>query len=269
MSDPQGTNTPRARFRSEPLPSLRPFVVEYWAVARDQAARGRFTVTPDSFGELICCADELYAVGSGGRRLLPSCFFVGLLRQPLHIEIEGAVRSLAARLRPWSIGRFLALGADHFQQGWQDARGVFGPRLARALELVARCDWPALVQVFDQVLSEQVGRWQPDETGSDVVEPFLQGHPPPTTTIAGEKGTSSRQVERRVRRLTGTSPKQLAGLSRFQAARDAIWADPSIDLARLALEVGYSDQPHLTREFRRYSGLTPAAFAREAAAKKF
>ncbi len=60
MSNPLGTNTPGDRFRGEPLPSLRPFVVEYWAVARDQAARGRFTVTPDSYGELICCADELY-----------------------------------------------------------------------------------------------------------------------------------------------------------------------------------------------------------------
>jgi AraC-like DNA-binding protein len=50
--------------------------------------------------------------------------------------------------------------------------------------------------------------------------------------------------------------------------RDAIWADPSIDLARLAFDAGYSDQPHMTREFRRYSGQTPSRFAREAMARK-
>jgi AraC-like DNA-binding protein len=68
--------------------------------------------------------------------------------------------------------------------------------------------------------------------------------------------------------LTGTSSKQLACLSRFQKVRDAIWADPSIDLARRAFAAGYSDQPHMTREFRRYSGQTTSSFAREAMAKK-
>ena len=33
------------------------------------------------------------------------------------------------------------------------------------------------------------------------------------------------------------------------------------DLAGLAQEYGYADQPHLSREFKRYSGTTPAAFA--------
>jgi AraC-like DNA-binding protein len=31
-------------------------------------------------------------------------------------------------------------------------------------------------------------------------------------------------------------------------------------LARIALETGFADQAHLTREFRRYSGTTPSHF---------
>jgi hypothetical protein len=35
------------RFRRDPHSALRPFVVEYWAIARDLGAMGGFTITPD------------------------------------------------------------------------------------------------------------------------------------------------------------------------------------------------------------------------------
>src|SRR6516225_8057406 len=55
---------------------------------------------------------------------------------------------------------------------------------------------------------------------------------------------------------------------RFQKVRGAVWTDPMIDLAGLAIDPGYSDQPHMARQFRRYSGQTPAQFARSSMAEK-
>ena len=51
---------------------------------------------------------------------------------------------------------------------------------------------------------------------------------------------------------------------RFEQARDYLWRDPAASLAGLAQELGYTDQSHLGREFKRYCGTTPAAFARKA-----
>ena len=256
------------RFRCDPDASLRPFVVEYWAIARDLAALGGFTITPDCFGELICCVDDLHAVGEGGREKLPTCFLVPLLPGPLRIEADGVVRCMAARLRPWAVGRLLSGLADGPGPGWRDAAKIFGADLAEVAGLVARGHWPRLAPIFDRALIDEVGRWSPGETGGDLIGPILGGGPRPTVKVAAVADTSTRQVERRVRRLTGTSPKQLAGLARFQRVRDAIWADPAVDLSRMAIEAGYADQPHMTREFRRFAGLTPARFAREAARKK-
>ena len=56
------------RFRSDPHPSLLPFVVEYWGLARNLAAMGGFTITPDCYRELICCVDHMYVVGESGER---------------------------------------------------------------------------------------------------------------------------------------------------------------------------------------------------------
>ena len=78
--------------------------------------------------------------------------------------------------------------------------------------------------------------------------------------VGDAHGISRRQVERNVKALTGTSLKQLANLARFQRVRDALWANPDAGLAALAAEVGYADQPHLTRQFKRYAGVTPRQF---------
>ena len=110
------------------------------------------------------------------------------------------------------------------------------------------------------MLIDEVERWKVNALGINLVEAFIERRPSSTSTVARKLWISDRQVERRARKLTGISPKQLACLSRFQSARDAIWADPTIDLARLAVDAGYSDQPHMTRQFRRYAGQTPAQF---------
>jgi AraC-like DNA-binding protein len=55
----------------------------------------------------------------------------------------------------------------------------------------------------------------------------------------------------------GYGPKTLQRILRFQ--RFLTLAQTSTDLARLALEAGYADQAHLTRECSRLAGLPPAA----------
>jgi len=51
---------------------------------------------------------------------------------------------------------------------------------------------------------------------------------------------------------------------RFEQVRNTLWHYPDSSLAGLAHKMGYTDQSHLSREFKRYSGTTPAAFARKA-----
>jgi hypothetical protein len=142
----------RGRFRTAPHPLLRPFVVEYWGLVRDLAAMGGFTITPDCFGELICCDDDMFAIRGDEKEKLPTCFLVGLLDGPLWIEAAGVVRCMAARLQPWTVGQISAIEPDSPARGWSDAGRIFGVRLGLASELVRRCDWPNLAKIFDDIL---------------------------------------------------------------------------------------------------------------------
>ena len=79
--------------------------------------------------------------------------------------------------------------------------------------------------------------------------------------LADSLGMNARRLLRRSQRSFGYGPSILARilrLQRFLAIRSVTEKSDSVHLGRLAIEAGYSDQAHLTRECRTISGLTPA-----------
>jgi AraC-like DNA-binding protein len=82
-------------------------------------------------------------------------------------------------------------------------------------------------------------------------------------TLADELGFSERQLRRRFHSTVGYGPKTLQRVLRFR--RFLAHAEAGNDLARAALDAGYADQAHLTRDCARLSGLTPSRLALERA----
>jgi transcriptional regulator GlxA family with amidase domain len=72
-----------------------------------------------------------------------------------------------------------------------------------------------------------------------------------------------RTLERRFKQAVGHTVKDVSGLMRFEQVRDHLWCNPEASIAALAQQMGYADQSHLGREFKRYAGVTVAAFARK------
>ena len=76
------------------------------------------------------------------------------------------------------------------------------------------------------------------------------------------EGRSERQIDRRIKDWTGLQLRQLRGMGRAEStllqARDALAAD-QLKWVDIATMMGFSDQAHLSREFRRITGLSPSA----------
>ena len=72
-------------------------------------------------------------------------------------------------------------------------------------------------------------------------------------------GQSGRTLQRRVKTATGLSPKRFLAVDRFRRMVPEI-ATRDARLSLVAGRFGFADQAHLTREFRRYAGLTPGTF---------
>jgi len=79
------------------------------------------------------------------------------------------------------------------------------------------------------------------------------------TDLANHVGKSARTLQRRVRTSTGCPPKRYLAVQRFRRSVYEIAAGRE-SLSIIASDLGFSDQAHLTREFRRHAGVTPGAF---------
>ena len=71
---------------------------------------------------------------------------------------------------------------------------------------------------------------------------------------------SERTLQRLLHKRIGLGPKWLIRRRRLQEAADRL-RDADAELAGIAVDLGYADQAHFTRDFRKATGLTPGEFA--------
>jgi AraC-like DNA-binding protein len=78
--------------------------------------------------------------------------------------------------------------------------------------------------------------------------------------LARKLGISQDPLEKRFRRAVGASPKQLASLLRLRRAIESY--RPGAPITQLAVDAGYFDQSHFSRELRATTGEPPGRFLR-------
>lgn len=78
--------------------------------------------------------------------------------------------------------------------------------------------------------------------------------------LAAENAYTPRQMEYLFRKQFGCGPKRLSQFVRLHYAVGYIVREPGQSFAVLAEQLGYSDQSHFQREFKRFMGITPKQF---------
>lgn len=82
----------------------------------------------------------------------------------------------------------------------------------------------------------------------------------PIGEIAAELNLSHSYLDRRFTQIVGLSPRTLARILRMRALLAALDVNAGIDWAQAAFELGWFDQSHLIRDFKRHTGVTPSAY---------
>ncbi len=80
-------------------------------------------------------------------------------------------------------------------------------------------------------------------------------------TLAKKTGLSWSQFQRRVRSITGLTPRQILTKSRIEAAAEALRTTDS-SLFDIAFDCGFYDQAAFSRQFRSATGLSPGEYRR-------
>lgn len=235
---------------------------------------------PEQLAHLTFSSGRRWTLGEGGQLLpVPEATLEGLVTRGTHLISDGVTRALRAELYPWAARQLF---------GWQypapvldlgaGAAGSGAARTARriAAALAAGDDETALGLLNGWLLGLASGQQQAGAAGRGwtagagvraAVELYHRGGRPRLAELAAELDVSVRTLERQFLQDVGVSAKTLARLIRFETAHNALASDPQTPLAALAHDLGFSDQAHLTHEFRALGGLTPGTFARMISAR--
>jgi AraC-like DNA-binding protein len=249
----------------EPSEELRDSIKCFWYNSRDFGEQeSSFVVMPDGYAELIFLFGGPCSVMlNGGMQPLPSPFMVGLLNQPVTYFAKGRLEIIAIRCFPWTVFDLLGLPAGkdgvrivkhpiaQLQSGLETC--VRAGRIAEAVILVTTYFLEARSRVAMDSMLYKAGVAMRGAKGTM-----------PVSEVAANAHATVRTLERKFKQSSGYSVKDVSGLMRFEQVRNRLWMHPKASLAGLAQELGYSDQAHLSKEFKRYTGTTPAAFARKA-----
>ena len=249
----------------EPPAALRDTIKCFWY---DQIDFGEvpasFEVLPDGYAEIIFHFGNPCSIATeGGWQVLPSPFVVGLLNQPAHFRGQNCLQIIGIRCFPWTVFELLGLAP-----GKGGVRVFEHPiaQLQAPLQQAIRAGHvaEALAQVSQYFLAAHA-RLAGNSTLGKAGGAMRAAHGTlPVSQVAAAAHATVRTLERKFKQAAGHTVKDVSGLMRFEQVRNHLWLTPAANLAGLAQELGYVDQAHLSREFKRYSGTTPAAFARKA-----
>jgi AraC-like DNA-binding protein len=227
------------------LPQQSPLVACLWQ--RDAAPEAReVPVLPDA------CVDVVWI---DGHELLVA----GPSTGPVTSAVPAGATVLGVRFRVGAAGAALGVPARELIDATVPLENVWGREAAHIAERIASV--PAATRLTS--LTQEV--WTRLRTAPDsLVRAAATSPEARIDRLAANLGIGERQLRRRFAAAVGYGPKTLQRILRFQrflalARRDERRVDgraPS--LARLAVETGYADQAHLTRECRRLAGRTPA-----------
>jgi AraC-like DNA-binding protein len=177
--------------------------------------------------------------------------------------LEGESRVLGAKFQPGGLRPFLTRPMSDFTDRTFPLHEIFGPP-ARDLDrrALAHTDHHAAIAVVEDFLLGL--RPRADDTLAEVAAIVER--------IAGDRGIGRveqlcaefgigvRNLQRLFGEYVGVSPKWMIRRYRLQEAAERMAAAERIDWAQLALDLGYADQAHFGRDFKRLVGRPPGDY---------
>lgn len=218
---------------------------------------------PEVEAQLVFALEE-GSLFPGGQRLsgnLRACLFL----QPAHLQmipIPGSIRAaIGAALRPAGLRILLPKGAGELFDApliaLEDVYPVEGREL---LERMIEAATPERqLQCLDQFLRQRLAQVPaPSRAVARALDLIGTAHGEISTEQLAEScGITSRTLRKLAVSETGLSPKHLARVARIRHALDLLTV-AGVPLSDAAVTAAFSDQAHMSREFRELIGARPS-----------
>jgi AraC-like DNA-binding protein len=217
--------------------------------APEDEPSGSVLILPDG------CVDLLWREGE--------LVLAGLDRSARPSPVRAGERILGLRLRPGVAGALLGMPASEVLDVHVRLEELLGPAARELAERLGESDGDdERYELLEGMVGSRIESGAPDPLVLAATRRL--GFPGSRVDqLAESLGISERQLRRRFHQAVGYGPKTLDRVLRFRrlvAQAGAVAAGES-DLARVAADLGYADQAHMTRDCLRLSGLSPVQLA--------
>lgn len=250
-------------WRAAAAPELGDWVERYWSV--------RWDLPPGtSYNSEVLTHPAVhlsFESGAGPRHgfAMPAALLHGVVTRRFAVTLRGAGRVFGVKFRPGGFGAFTGDDVARWTDRVVALSGVLGPECYELLRRVLAEDRDEdRAGVVDGFLAARTpARRDPRYARLlDVVREMLDD--PGLTSVqqvVERSGLSQRTLQRMFRRYVGVGPKWV--LQRFRLHDAVVMLDSAEppDLSSLAVELGWFDQAHFSRDFADLVGVPPATYA--------
>jgi AraC-like DNA-binding protein len=237
---------------------LRPFVEHLWTVQWD--------VSQPTTSQVLTHPSVQLVVQRGDSRV------AGVFTRLFSTTMEGKGRVLGVTFRPGAFRAFYDAPVSGLRDRFLPLDEIFG-RAAAGLERAAlRHD--AHDEAFGEIqefLRQRAPRLDSAmELAARITYRVAEDRElVRVEQLVREFSIALRQLQRLFNDYVGVGPKWVIQRYRLHEAAERIAAGAVRDFAALALELGYADQAHFIRDFRRMVGRSPAEYARSLSALRW
>lgn len=243
------------------MTALRPFVHRVWTHASSTPAPFVERVLPTGSMHLVVRLDDapltLFDDERRSRPRIVGTAVVGGARSAFYVREVVASRSVGVQLAPGAARHLFGVPAGELAETHTALDDLWG-RAARELRerlATAKSD-EARVACLERVLGERLAGTAPDPLVVHAIARIRAGDR--IADVVAASGLGARAFIARFRDAVGLAPKAWARVVRAQRAI-ALLRDGRA-LGDVALDAGYSDQAHFTRELRQIGGVSPGRY---------
>ncbi|MEL6248753.1 MAG: helix-turn-helix domain-containing protein [Cyanobacteria bacterium J06627_15] len=233
-----------------PGAALRNYVSHYWF--SPGCPESVFTALPDGSVDVVLQIDAIaiqsWAYGT------PTCRIDIPLNQDCHYV---GIRFQAGQSR-----HFMEPSARHLTDTYATAFDILRFPLRQVVDQLPDQSPPQIGRQLNQLLEQHLGRHAPIHQTIDDAICCIQASRGTVAIhqVAEDFGCSRRHFERIFLETVGIPAKTFAKIIRFHHAVRLMTGAQQLPLAQIAAELNYTDQSHLTRDFKNLTGVPPTRF---------